>query len=91
MSTEDRLRGLFAAKGDEIAESVDHESIRPEPRRRPSWIVAVVAAAGVLLVIGGVGLFARSGDGPVLEEATDTSTTTFAMVPPVNAHGCTPG
>ena len=89
MSTEDRLRGLFSAKGDEIAESVDHESIRPEPRRRPSWIVAVVAAAGVLLVIGGVGLFARSGDGPVLEEATDTSTTTASAAAVAVATGPT--
>lgn len=75
MSTEDRLRGLFKAKGDEIAASIDHESIQPEPQRRPSWLIAFAAAAIVLVVIGGVGLFVRSGDGPVVDEAADTTTT----------------
>jgi hypothetical protein len=75
MSTEDRLRGLFEAKGDEIAASVDHESIQPDQRRRPSWLIAFAAAAIVLVVIGGIGLFARSGDGPVVDEAADTTTT----------------
>jgi hypothetical protein len=36
----------------------------PEPRSVPGWIKAVAAAAGVLVVIGGVGLF-RNGGGPV--------------------------
>jgi hypothetical protein len=85
MSTEDRLRGLFKAKGDEIADSVDHESIQPEQRRRPSWLVAVAAAAAVLLVIGGVGWFARSGDAPNLDDAADTSTTTPATAAAVAA------
>ena len=75
MSTEDRLRGLFKAKGDEIAASIDHESIQPEQQRRPSWLIAFAAAAIVLVVIGGVGLFVRSGDGPVVDEAADTTTT----------------
>lgn len=89
MSTEDRLRGLFKAKGDEIADAVDHESIQPEQRRRPSWLVAVAAAAAVLLVIGGVGWFARSGDGPILEEATDTTTTAPATAAAAVAAGPT--
>jgi hypothetical protein len=85
MNTEDRLRGFLHAKGNEIADSVDHESIQPEQRRRPSWLIAFAAAAAVLLVIGGIGLFARSGDGPVVDEAADTTTTIPATAAAVAA------
>ena len=60
---EERVRVGLRDAGDRISERMTTSRF-PEPRGVPGWIKATAAAAGVLVVIGGVGLFGNGG-GPV--------------------------